>query len=163
MTSGRGSTGRSDNSKGQGKRNAPPNLALVVSGRGRVSGKPRKGPPARSCKRCRHIALPCHRSGVGWLALGRQARGVRQWRSSMSALLRDLRVGQWIYADSLGKPGSGGLMGRIICFLWTNDHKVVVVENADDDPVVVEAGDIDFVADTQKQLEEQLWQLRVTT
>ena len=81
----------------------------------------------------------------------------------MSALLRDLRVGQWIYADSLGKPGSGGLMGKVICFLWTNDHKVVVVENADDDPVVVEAGDIDFVADTQKQLEEQLWQLRVTT
>jgi len=81
----------------------------------------------------------------------------------MSALLRDLRVGQWIYADSLGKPGSGGLMGKIICFLWTMDHKVVVVESADNNPVVVEAGEIDFVADTQKQLEEQLWQLRVTT
>ena len=81
----------------------------------------------------------------------------------MSALLRDLRVGQWIYTDSLGRPGSGGLMGKIICFLWTKDHKVVVVEIADVDPVVVEAGDIDFVADTQKQLEEQLWQLRVTT
>jgi len=34
----------------------------------------------------------------------------------MSALLRDLRVGQWIYAESLGsKPDSGGLMGKIIC------------------------------------------------
>jgi len=82
----------------------------------------------------------------------------------MSALLRDLRVGQWIYAESLGsKPGSGGLMGKIICLPWTEDQQVVVVEIADDDPVVVEAGEIDFVADTQKQLEEQLWQLRVTT
>jgi len=81
----------------------------------------------------------------------------------MSALLRDLRVGQWIYADSLGKPGSGGLMGKIICFLWTMDHKVVVVEISDDEPVVVEPGEIEFVADTQKQLEEQLWQVRVTT
>ena len=54
----------------------------------------------------------------------------------MSALLRDLRVGQWIYADSLGKPGSGGLMGKIICFLWTNNQRVAVVEIPDDDPVV---------------------------
>ena len=81
----------------------------------------------------------------------------------MSALLRDLRVGQWIYADSLGKPGTGGLMGKIICLPWTKNQQVVVLEIADDDPVVVEAGEIDFVADTQKQLEEQLWQLRVTT
>ena len=81
----------------------------------------------------------------------------------MSALLRDLRVGQWIYADSLGKPGSGGLMGKIICLPWTKDQRVVVLEIAGDEPVVVEAGEIDFVADTQKQLEEQLWQVRVTT
>jgi hypothetical protein len=81
----------------------------------------------------------------------------------MSALLHDLRVGQWIYADSLGTPGSGGLMGKIICFSWTKDQQVVVVEVADDDPVVVEAGEIDFVADTQEQLQEQLWQVRVST
>ena len=81
----------------------------------------------------------------------------------MSALLHDLRVGQCIYADSLGKPGSGGLMGKIICFPWTKDQQVVVVEVADDDPVVVEAGEIDFVADTQQQLQEQLWQVRVST
>ena len=81
----------------------------------------------------------------------------------MSALLRDLRVGQWIYADSLGDPGSGGLMGKIICLPWTKDQQVVVLEIADDDPVVVEASEIEFVADTQKQLEEQLWQVRVTT
>ena len=81
----------------------------------------------------------------------------------MSALLRDLRVGQWIYADSLGKPGSGGLTGKIICFPWTKDQQVVVVEVADDEPVVVEAGEIDFVADTQEQLQEQLWQVRVST
>ena len=81
----------------------------------------------------------------------------------MSALLRDLRVGQWIYADSLGKPGSGGLMGKIICRPWTKDQQVVVVEIAHDDLVVVEAGEIEFVADTQQQLEEQLWQVRVTT
>ena len=82
----------------------------------------------------------------------------------MSALLRDLRVGQWIYAESLGsKPDSGGLMGKIICFSWTKDQQVVVVEVADDDPVVVEAGEIDFVADTQEQLQEQLWQVRVST
>jgi len=82
----------------------------------------------------------------------------------MSALLRDLRVGQWIYAESLGsKPDSGGLMGKIICLPWTKDQQVVVVEVADDDPVVVEAGEIDFVADTQEQLQEQLWQVRVST
>ena len=81
----------------------------------------------------------------------------------MSALLRDLRVGQWIYADSLGKPGSGGLMGKIIGLPWTKDQQVAVLEVADDDPVVVEAGEIEFVADKQKQLEEQLWQVRVTT
>ena len=82
----------------------------------------------------------------------------------MSALLRDLRVGQWIYAESLGsKPDSGGLMGKIICLPWTRDQQVVVVEIADDDPVVVEAGEIDFVADTQEQLQEQLWQVRVST
>jgi len=82
----------------------------------------------------------------------------------MSALLRDLRVGQWIYAESLGsKPDSGGLMGKIICLPWTKDQQVVVVEVADDDPVVVEAGEIDFVADTQQQLQEQLWQVRVST
>jgi len=82
----------------------------------------------------------------------------------MSALLRDLRVGQWIYAESLGsKPDSGGLMGKIICLPWTKDQQVVVVEVADDDPVVVEAGEIEFVADTQEQLQEQLWQVRVST
>jgi hypothetical protein len=76
----------------------------------------------------------------------------------MSALLRDLRVGQWIYADSLGKPGSGGLMGKIICLPWAKDQQVVVLEIVDDDPVVVEAGEIEFVADAQ----EQLWQVRVS-
>ena len=81
----------------------------------------------------------------------------------MSALLRDLRVGQWIYADSLGKPGTGGLMGKIICLPWTKDRQVVVLEIPDDEPAVVEPGDIEFVADTQEQLEEQLWQVRVTT
>jgi hypothetical protein len=81
----------------------------------------------------------------------------------MSALLRDLRVGQWIYADSLGKPGSGGLTGKIICLPWTKDQQVVVLEISGDDPVVVEAGEIDFVADTQEQLHEQLWQVRVST
>ena len=82
----------------------------------------------------------------------------------MSALLHELRVGQWIYADSLGqKPGSGGLMGRIICLPWTKDQQVAVLEIADDDPVVVELGEIEFVADTQEQLQEQLWQLRYTT
>ena len=81
----------------------------------------------------------------------------------MSALLRDLRVGQWIYADSLGKPDSGGLMGKIICLPWTNDRQVVVLEIPDDKPAVVEPGEIEFVADTQQQLEEQLWQVRVTT
>ena len=82
----------------------------------------------------------------------------------MSALLHDLRVGQWIYTDNVGsKPDSGGLMGKIICLPWTKDHQVVVVEVADDDPVVVEAGEIDFVADTQEQLQEQLWQVRVST
>ena len=82
----------------------------------------------------------------------------------MSALLRDLRVGQWIYAESLGsKPDSGGLMGKIICLPWTRDQPVVVLEIADDDPAVVEAGEIDFVADTQQQLQEQLWQVRVST
>jgi hypothetical protein len=81
----------------------------------------------------------------------------------MSALLRDLRVGQWIYADSLGKSGNGGLMGRIICLPWTKGQQVVVLEIADDDPVVVEPGEIEFVADTQEQLNEQLWQLRYTT
>ena len=46
----------------------------------------------------------------------------------MSALLRDLRVGQWIYADSLGsKPGCGGLMGKIICLAWTKDQQVAVL------------------------------------
>jgi hypothetical protein len=81
----------------------------------------------------------------------------------MSALMRDLRVGQWIYADSLSKPGCGGLMGRIICLPRTKDQQVVVLEIADDDPVVVEPGEIEFVADTQEQLNEQLWQLRYTT
>lgn len=82
----------------------------------------------------------------------------------MSALLHELRVGQWIYADSLGtKPGRGGLMGKIICLRWTRDRQVVVLEIADDDPVVVEPGEIEFVADTQEQLNEQLWQLRYTT
>jgi hypothetical protein len=82
----------------------------------------------------------------------------------MSAHLRDLRVGQWIYADSLGeKPGNDGLMGRIICLPRTKDHQVAVLEIADDDPVVVEPGEIEFVADTQEQLQEQLWQLRYTT
>ena len=81
----------------------------------------------------------------------------------MSAQLRDLRVGQWIYADGLGKPDSGGLMGKIICLPWTRDQQVVVLEIADDEPVVVEAGEIDFVADTQEQLQEQLWQVRVST
>ena len=82
----------------------------------------------------------------------------------MSALLHDLRVDQWIYADNVGsKPGSGGLMGKIICLPWTRDQQVVVLEIADDEPVVVEAGEIDFVADTQEQLQEQLWQVRVST
>ena len=81
----------------------------------------------------------------------------------MSALLLDLRVGQWIYADSLGKTGSGGLMGKIICLPWTKDQQVVVLEIVDDEPVVLEAGEIDFVADTQEQLQEQLWQIRVST
>jgi len=81
----------------------------------------------------------------------------------MSALLRDLRVGQWVFADSLGKPGSGGLMGKIICLPWTKDQQVVVLEIVDEDPVVVEASEIEFVADTQEQLQEQLWQIRVTT
>ena len=82
----------------------------------------------------------------------------------MSVLLRDLRVGQWIYAESLGsKPDSGGLMGKIICLPWTKDQQVVVLEIADDDPVIVEAGEIEFVADTQEQLQEQLWQVRVST
>jgi hypothetical protein len=81
----------------------------------------------------------------------------------MPALLHELHVGQWIYADSLGKPGSGGLMGKIICLPWTKDQQVAVMEIADDDPVVVEAGEIEFVADTQQQLEEQLWQIRVST
>ena len=81
----------------------------------------------------------------------------------MSALLRDLHVGQWIYADSLGKPGSGGLIGKIICLPWIRDQRVAVLEIADDDPVVVELGEIEFVADTQEQLNEQLWQLRYTT
>jgi len=81
----------------------------------------------------------------------------------MSALLQDLRVGQWIYADSLGgKPGLGGLMGRIICLPWTKDQQVVVLERSDDDPAVVEPSEIEFVADTQEELHEQLWQLRVT-
>ena len=125
------SIGQLEKARESGRHRRTWRLSFLAAAEYRATGK---GPPARSCKRCRHIALPCHRSGVGWLALGRQARGVRQWRSSMSALLRDLRVGQWIYADSLGKPGSGGLMGKIICFLWTNDHKVVVVgpEKADD-------------------------------
>jgi hypothetical protein len=39
----------------------------------------------------------------------------------------------------------------------------VVVEIADDEPVVVEPGEIEFVADTQEQLHEQLWQVRVST
>jgi hypothetical protein len=52
----------------------------------------------------------------------------------MSALLRDLRVGKWIYADSLGKPGSGGLMGRIICLPWIKDQQVAVLEITDDYP-----------------------------
>ena len=48
----------------------------------------------------------------------------------MSALLRDLRVGQWIYAESLGsKPDSGGLMGKIICLPWTKDQQVVVLRD----------------------------------
>jgi hypothetical protein len=81
----------------------------------------------------------------------------------MSALLRDLQVGQWIYADNPGKPGSGGLMGKIICLRWTKDHQVVVLEIPDDDPVVVDAGEIEFAADTQEQLQEQLWQIRVST
>ena len=81
----------------------------------------------------------------------------------MSALMRDLRVGQWIYADSLGRPGNGGLMGRIICLPWTKDQQVVVLEIADDDPVVVEPSEIEFVADSQEQLQQQLWQLRYTT
>ena len=80
----------------------------------------------------------------------------------MSALLQDLRVGQWIYADSLGKSGSGGLLGRIICLPWTKDQQVVVLERSDDDPAVVEPSEIEFVADTQEQLHEQLWQVQVT-
>jgi len=58
---------------------------------------------------------------------------------------------------------SGGLMGKIICLPWTKYRQVAVLEVADDDPVVVEASEIEFVADTQEQLEEQLWQVRVTT
>jgi hypothetical protein len=140
----------------------PTNLALIVSGCGgyRTTGNARRPEAIRDAGT---IALPCHRSGAGWLALVRQASGVRNWRSSMSAVLRDLRVGQWIYADSLGKPASGGLMGKIICLPWTKDQQVVVAEVADDDPVVVEAGEIEFVADSQEQLQEQLWQVRVST
>ena len=81
----------------------------------------------------------------------------------MSVPLPDLRLGQWIYADSLGKPGSGGIIGKIICLPWTKDQQVVVLEIADGDPVIVEAGEIEFVADTQEQLHEQLWQVRVST
>ena len=80
----------------------------------------------------------------------------------MSALLRDLRVGQWIYADKLGTPDNGEFMGRIICLPWIKDQQVVVLERADDEPVVVEPDAIEFLADTQEQLHEQLWQLRVT-
>jgi len=58
---------------------------------------------------------------------------------------------------------SGGLMGKIICLPWTKDRQVVVLEIPDDEPAVVEPGEIEFVADTQEQLEEQLWQVRVTT
>jgi len=80
----------------------------------------------------------------------------------MSTLLRDLRVGQWVYADSLGQPGIDEVMGRIICLPRIKDRQVVVLERTDDDPVVVEPSEIEFTADTQEQLHEQLWQLRVT-
>jgi len=80
---------------------------------------------------------------------------------AMSAISHQLRVGQWIYADSLGR--SEGVMGRIICLPRTKAQQVVVLESADDDPIVVEPHEIEFVADTQEQLHEQLWQLRFTT
>jgi hypothetical protein len=81
----------------------------------------------------------------------------------MSALLRDLRVGQWVYADSPGKPALGGFLGRIICLPRANDRKVVVLEVPGADPVGIEPQEIEFIADTQEQLQEQLWQLRFTT
>jgi hypothetical protein len=49
-------------------------LLFLVATEYRATGK---GPPARGGKRRRHKASPCHCSGVGWLALVRQARGVR--------------------------------------------------------------------------------------
>jgi hypothetical protein len=82
--------------------------------------------------------------------------------NSMSTLLRDLRVGQWVYADNVGTPGNGEVMGRIICLPRIKDQQVVVLERADEEPVVVEPDAIEFMADTQEQLHEQLWQLRVT-
>jgi hypothetical protein len=80
----------------------------------------------------------------------------------MSALLHDLRVGQWVYADNPGTPGNGEFIGRIICLPRIKDRQVVVLERANDEPVVVEPDAIEFLADTQEQLHEQLWQLRVT-
>ena len=81
----------------------------------------------------------------------------------MSALLPNLRVGQWVYADSPGKPALGGFLGRITCLPRAKDRQVVVVEVADADPVVVDPQEIQLIADTQEQLQEQLWQLRFTT
>jgi hypothetical protein len=81
----------------------------------------------------------------------------------MSALLRDLRVGQWVYTDGPGKPALGGFLGRILCLPRAKDRQVVVVEVADADPVVIEPQEIQLIADTQEQLQEQLWQLRFTT
>jgi hypothetical protein len=54
------------------------------------------------------------------------------------------------------------LLGRIICLPWTKDQQVVVLEIVDDNPVVFEPGESEFVADTQERLQEQLWQLRFT-
>jgi hypothetical protein len=81
----------------------------------------------------------------------------------MSALLPNLRVGQWVYADSPGKPALGGFLGRIICLPRANDRQVVILEVPGADPVVIEPRDIEHIADTQEQLQEQLWQLRFAT
>ena len=121
-----------------------------------------KGPPARGGKMPAQ-AFPCHRSGAGWLALVGQARGVRTTEEIMSALLHDLRVGKWVYADSSGKPALGGFLGRILCLPRAKDRQVVVLEVPDADPVVIEPQEIELMADTQEQLQEQFWQLRFTT
>jgi hypothetical protein len=52
-------------------------LLFLAAAEYRATGK---GPPARGGKRCRHMHSPVIELGVGWLALVRQARGVRKRR-----------------------------------------------------------------------------------